>query len=118
TAKPSRGNGLVLPRRLAPSARVALESPPHIGMRDRLHQLGDLVFKIVVGNDQGADGRPQIAAAGRNRLLHRRLQPGIVVTVGLWMRRHAAIPARSSGGHVLLLFSYSQLSQENFPTDL
>src|SRR5690349_708329 len=60
TAKPSRGNGLVLPRRTAPSARIGLESSPRIGMRDRLHQFGDLVFKIVVGDDQGADRRPQI----------------------------------------------------------
>ena len=52
--------------------------------------LGNLVFQIIVGNDQRANRGPQIAAASCDRLRHRRLQPGIVSGIGLWMGRHEA----------------------------
>ena len=57
------------------SAGITLKSAPRIGVGDRLHQLGDLGLQIFVGHDQRADGRSHIAAAGRDRLIHRGFQP-------------------------------------------
>src|ERR1700692_2655225 len=60
--RPGGGGGRI-------SAGIALKTAARIGVRDRLHQLADLGFQIFIGHDQRADGRSQIAAAGRDRLV-------------------------------------------------
>jgi hypothetical protein len=49
-----------------------------IGVRDRLHQFLDFLFKKVVRDDQRADGRAQVAVACGNRLIDRGVQLGSV----------------------------------------
>jgi hypothetical protein len=67
SCQPRRGR-----RRNSPG--IGVESSPRISMGYRLHQLADLRFQIFIGHDQRADGRPQIAAADENGLIHSRFQ--------------------------------------------
>ncbi len=52
-----------------------MKSPAHIGVRHGLHQFADLGFQIVVRDDQCANGRPQVATARPDGLIHGSLQP-------------------------------------------
>jgi hypothetical protein len=69
------------PERLAPppqqrrSAGISVKSSARIGVRDRLHQLADLGFQIIVGDDQRADGGSLVAPAHRDCLIDRGLEP-------------------------------------------
>src|SRR4029079_269414 len=94
----SRSNGPTL-RETSP--RIALKSAAHISTRDRLHQLADLALQIVLGHDQGADGRAQVPTAGGDGLLDRLLQALVVCDLA-GIGGHRVSPV--VGGYVLFLF--------------
>jgi hypothetical protein len=48
---------------------------------NRLHQFAHLVFQILIGHDQRSDGRAQIAATGRNRLIDRGFEAAVVLGI-------------------------------------
>src|ERR1700675_1470422 len=85
------GRGLI-------SAGIALKTAARIGARDRLHQLADLGFQIFIGYDPRADGRAQIAAAGRDRLVDGGFQPVMVPGIGLRRRGHDSVPCWGNVG--------------------
>src|SRR6185436_3468134 len=74
---------------------IGLESSADISVRDRLHQLAHLVFQIVVGYNQRADGRTHITAAGHNRLVDGGFQAVIIRLLGLSIGGHPAVPVVS-----------------------
>src|SRR6266851_3190918 len=89
------------------SAGIALKTAARIGVRDRLHQFADLGLQIFIGYDQRADGRSQIAAAGRDGLIDGGLQPVMISCVRLWRRGHDGVPWWGGGG----ICSYSVLTK-------
>jgi hypothetical protein len=65
-------------------AGIGMKSPAHIGVRNGLHRFADLDFQIFVRNDQRANGRPHVAAARRDSMIHGSLQPVPTLCVRLW----------------------------------
>src|ERR1700682_5352905 len=57
------------------SAGTGLEFSARIGVRYGLHQFADFHLKELIRDDQRSHGIAQVAAAGRNGLVGRRLQP-------------------------------------------
>src|SRR3569832_59431 len=98
--------GGALARTGCSSAGISVEAPAGIGVGARLHQLGDLVLQVIIGDDQRADRCSQVAVTGRNGLVDRRVQ-SMVVNNRLSMRRHGFAPVAP------LLFSFC--SKESRP---
>jgi hypothetical protein len=69
-----------------------MKSPARIGVRNDLHQFADLGFQIFVRDHLRANGRPHVAAARRDGLIHGSLQSVRVSCVRLLTAGHDVVP--------------------------
>ena len=68
-----RPHSSLLPNRV--SAGLGFEPFARIGVRNSLHQFADLHLQELIRDDQRSHGIARVAAAGRDRLVGRHLQP-------------------------------------------